>query len=34
MEALTNIADAIREWLDVAEELARSTQGKQVQIEV
>lgn len=33
-EALTNIADAIREWLEVAAELARSSPGKQVQIEV
>lgn len=33
-EALANIADAIREWLEVAEELARSSGGKRVQIEV
>lgn len=33
-EALANIADAIREWLEVAEELARSAQGRQTQVEV
>jgi predicted RNase H-like HicB family nuclease len=33
-EAMANIADAIREWLDVAEKLAQSSDGKRVQIEV
>lgn len=33
-EALANIADAIREWLEVAEELARSSHGKQAHVEV
>ncbi len=33
-EALTNIRDAIREYLEVVEELARSAGGKQVAVEV
>ncbi len=33
-EALTNIADAIREYLEVVEELAKSSPAKQVEIEV
>ena len=33
-EALENIADAIREYLDVAEELAQSATGREVIVEV
>lgn len=33
-EALANIADAIREWLQVAEELAYYSGGKEAQVEV
>jgi predicted RNase H-like HicB family nuclease len=33
-EALANIADAIREYLDVLQELARSAGGKQAEVEV
>jgi predicted RNase H-like HicB family nuclease len=33
-EALANIADAIREYLEVVEELARSTGAKQATVEV
>jgi predicted RNase H-like HicB family nuclease len=33
-EALVNIADAIREYLDVAQELARSKGAKQAMVEV
>jgi len=33
-EALANIADAIREYLDVVEELAKSAGAKQVAVEV
>jgi predicted RNase H-like HicB family nuclease len=33
-EALTNIADAIREYLDVARELAHSEGARQVEVEV
>jgi predicted RNase H-like HicB family nuclease len=33
-EALENIADAIREYLEVADELARSTTGKRAVVEV
>lgn len=33
-EALDNIADAIREYLDVVEELARSAGTRQVAVEV
>lgn len=33
-EAMENIADAIREYLDVVQELARSAGGKAVEIEV
>jgi predicted RNase H-like HicB family nuclease len=33
-EALTNIADAIREYLDVVHELAQSAGAKTVEIEV
>lgn len=34
VEALENIADAIREYLEVAEELARSGAGHTVEVEV
>jgi predicted RNase H-like HicB family nuclease len=33
-EALANIADAIREYLDVVHELARSSGAKQAEVEV
>ena len=33
-EALENIADAIREYLEVAAELARGGNGKEVEVEV
>ena len=33
-EALANIADAIREYLDVVRELAQAAGGKQVEVEV
>ena len=33
-EALANIRDAIREYLDVVAELAATTEGKQVAVEV
>ena len=33
-EALANISEAIREYLDVAEQLARSSGAKQVTVEV
>jgi predicted RNase H-like HicB family nuclease len=33
-EALANIADAIREYLDVAAELARSGAGREAEVEV
>lgn len=33
-EALANIADAIREYLEVVEELARSAGAKQAMVEV
>jgi predicted RNase H-like HicB family nuclease len=33
-EALVNIADAIREYLEVAQELARSKGAKQAMVEV
>ncbi len=33
-EALANIRDAIREYLDVVAELAATTEGKQVVVEV
>ena len=33
-EALANIADAIREYLDVIQDLARSAGGKQIELEV
>ncbi len=33
-DALANITDAIREYLDVVEELAKSTGAKQVAVEV
>ncbi len=33
-EALANIADAIREYLDVVRELAQTTGAKQVEVEV
>ena len=33
-EALANIIEAIREYLDMVEELARSTGGKQAAVEV
>ncbi len=33
-EALTNIADAIREYREVVEELARSSGARQTEIEV
>lgn len=33
-EALANIADAIREYLDGVQELARSAGSKQVEVEV
>ncbi len=33
-EALANIADAIREYLEVAQELARSVGAKQAEVEV
>jgi predicted RNase H-like HicB family nuclease len=33
-EALVNITDAIREYLDVAQELARSKGAKQAMVEV
>jgi predicted RNase H-like HicB family nuclease len=34
VEALANIADAIREYLDVVQELARSSPAKQAEVEV
>ncbi|MEI8371969.1 MAG: type II toxin-antitoxin system HicB family antitoxin [Planctomycetota bacterium] len=34
VEAMTNIVEAIREYLDVVEELAKSAGGKQVAVEV
>jgi hypothetical protein len=34
MEALENIADAIREYLEVADELARSATGRLAVVEV
>jgi predicted RNase H-like HicB family nuclease len=34
VEALENIADAIREYLDVIEELASSAQAQRVEVEV
>jgi predicted RNase H-like HicB family nuclease len=33
-EALENIADAIREYLDAVQELARSAQARPVEVEV
>ena len=33
-EALANIADAIREYLEVVREIAREAGGKQVEVEV
>jgi predicted RNase H-like HicB family nuclease len=33
-EALANIADAIREYLDVVQELAQSSGAKQAEVEV
>jgi predicted RNase H-like HicB family nuclease len=33
-EALANIADAIREYLDVVREMAQSTGAKQAEVEV
>lgn len=33
-EALTNIADAIREYLEVVQELARSGTAKPIEVEV
>jgi len=33
-EALANITDAIREYLEVVQELARSAAAKQVEVEV
>jgi predicted RNase H-like HicB family nuclease len=33
-EALANVADAIREYLDVVRELARSSGAKQAEVEV
>jgi len=33
-EALANVTDAIRDYLDVVQELARSASAKQVEVEV